>query len=173
VPWEDEEGDDTFLPPLPQEDRLWRHPAEVAAAERARSPITTTTTMRTPWRQALVLAAIGVTNTMLIQVRARQREFAVLRTVGMDRWQVLRMLLLEGLLIGTVSALLALIIGSLLAVVSVVFLDRFTLFEYHFSFSWRDTFWISALALVTCCISAIYPALGATKVSAAESLHYE
>ena len=121
----------------------------------------------------IVLAAIGVTNTMLIQVKARQREFSVLRTVGMGRWQVLRMLLLEGLLIGLVSAILALIIGSLLAMVSITFLDRFTLFEYHFVFSWHETFWISLLALFTCSISAIYPALGAMRISAAESLHYE
>ncbi|CAN0496757.1 unnamed protein product, partial [Discosporangium mesarthrocarpum] len=39
----------------------------------------------------VVLAGIGVANTMLIQVRARDREFAVLKSIGISRGQVARM----------------------------------------------------------------------------------
>ncbi|MGD2063056.1 MAG: ABC transporter permease [Nitrospirota bacterium] len=121
----------------------------------------------------VILASIGVTNTMLIQVRSRQRELAVLRTVGIGRWQVFRMLLLEGGIIGIVGAGLALVVGNLLGAISVSFLDRFTLFDYHFDFSATDTLWITALALATCASAAIYPAVSATRIPAAESLHYE
>ena len=38
----------------------------------------------------LVLAAIGVANSILIQVLARSREFAVLRTLGVSRRQTMR-----------------------------------------------------------------------------------
>lgn len=68
MPWEDDEGQDAFRPPLPQEDRLWRHPAEVAAEQRAlASPsATVVTTLRTPLRQALGLAAIGAAGGALV-----------------------------------------------------------------------------------------------------------
>lgn len=123
----------------------------------------------------IALAAIGVTNTVLIQVHFRHREFPVLRTVGTDRWQVLKMLILEGAIIGLVSVLLALPVGNLLGAVSVSLLDRFTLFDYGFSFALGDTLWITALALLilTCSAAALYPGLSATRVSSAESLHYQ
>ena len=121
----------------------------------------------------IVLAAVGVTNTLLIQVRTRQREFSVLRTIGMDRLQVLRMLVLEGVMIAIVSALLAFVVGNLLGAISVAFLDRFSLFHYQLDFSLRDTLWITLLALATCSAAAVYPALSATRTSSAESLHYE
>lgn len=121
----------------------------------------------------VLLAAIGVANTLLIQVHARGREFSVLRTVGMDRWQVTRMLLAEGLIVGLVGALLAAVVGHALGAISVSFLDHFTLFEYAFRVSLRDTAIFAALCVLTCCAAAIYPAMVATRTSSAESLHYE
>jgi putative ABC transport system permease protein len=121
----------------------------------------------------ILLAAVGVTNTLLIQVHARSREFSVLTTVGISRPQLSKLLLLEGGLIGLLSALLALLLGHGLGMVSVSFLDRFTLFEYAFSFSVRDSLAIYVLTVVTCCVAAAYPARVATRPSTAESLHYE
>jgi putative ABC transport system permease protein len=121
----------------------------------------------------IVLAAVGVTNTLLIQVHARGREFSVLRTVGISRLQISKLLLIEGGLIGLLSAVLALGLGHALGMISVAFLDRFTLFEYAFSFSIRGSLAIFALTVATCCIAAIYPASVATRPSTAESLHYE
>lgn len=121
----------------------------------------------------VLLAAIGVANTLLIQVHGRGREFSVLRTIGMDRWQITKLLLAEGLIIGFVGALLAAIIGNALGAISVSFLDHFTLFEYAFRLSLRDTALFSALCIVACSVAAIYPAFVAARTSSAESLHYE
>jgi putative ABC transport system permease protein len=121
----------------------------------------------------IILAAVGVTNTLLIQVHARSREFSVLTTVGISRGQLSKLLLFEGGIIGLLSAMLALILGHALGLISVTFLDRFTLFEYAFAFSIRDSLAIYAFTVVTCCIAAIYPASVATRPATAESLHYE
>jgi putative ABC transport system permease protein len=120
-----------------------------------------------------VLAAVGVTNNILIQVHARKREFSVLRTVGVSRDQTTRVLLVEGAIIGLVSAMLALVLGHTLGAISVAFLDRFTLFEYVFVFSLQTGVLVSFLAVATCCLAAVYPALLANRISSAESLHYE
>ncbi len=121
----------------------------------------------------IVLAAVGVANTILIQVHARGREFSVLRSLGVSRSQVMRILLVEGGLIGMVTALLSLLLGNAMGAVSVSFLDRFTLFDYQFVFSPTGSALISALAITVCCLAALYPAYLAYKVSSAESLHYE
>lgn len=121
----------------------------------------------------VVLAAIGVTNAILIQVHAREREFAVLRTLGISRTQTARLLLVEGAVIGLASAFLALILGNALGAVSIGFLDRFTLFDYRFVFSAGQSLGIGLLAVLTCTLAAVYPTLVATRISSAESLHYE
>lgn len=121
----------------------------------------------------IVLAAVGVTNSILIQVHTRGREFSVLRTLGVSRLQTMRLLLVEGGINGLVAALLALFLGNAMGAISVSFLDRFTLFEYEFVFSVRDSLWISLLAVVTCSVAALYPAFVANRISSAESLHYE
>ena len=121
----------------------------------------------------VLLAAIGVANTLLIQVHSRGREFSVLRTVGMGRLQITKMLLAEGAIIGLVGALLAAVVGNALGAVSVSFLDHFTLFDYQIRLSWQATLVFSLVCFGTCLIAAIYPAFVAIRMSSAESLHYE
>jgi putative ABC transport system permease protein len=121
----------------------------------------------------VVLATIGVANTLLIQVHGREREFSVFRTIGMDRLQIIKMLVAEGLIVGFVGAFLAAIIGNILGAVSVSFLDHFTLFDYRFLVSLQATGLISLICIGTCLVAAIYPAIVAVRTSSAESLHYE
>ena len=121
----------------------------------------------------VILAFIGIVNTLLIQVHARGKELSILKTLGVNRVQMLRLLLVEGLIIGLVGALLAVFLGTALGMVSVSFLDHFTLFQYEYVWSTKATLLISCFAIFTCCVSAIYPAIVATKITTAESLHYE
>lgn len=121
----------------------------------------------------VILAAIGVANSILIQVHAREREFAVLRTLGISKAQTVRLLLVEGVVVGLVSAALAIVLGNTVGAISVAFLDRFTLFEYRFVFSFSASVMITLLTLLTCTLAAVYPALVANRISSAESLHYE
>ena len=121
----------------------------------------------------LILAVVGVANTMFIQVQARKREFSVLRTLGCSRGQIVRMLLLEGVIIGLVSALLATVLGNVLGAVSIAFLDRFTLFDYQLILSAKVSLIIAAMAVAACTVAAILPARAAHRISSAESLHYE
>lgn len=121
----------------------------------------------------VLLAAVGVANGLLIQVMGRRREISVLVSLGVSRAQSIRLLLVEGVLLGLVCALVAAVLGNVLGAISIAFLDRFTLFDYAFWFSWPATFAISVLTLATCCLAALYPALVAARVAPSESLHYE
>ena len=76
-------------------------------------------------------------------------------------------------MIGCVSAFLAILLGNLIGLVSVGFLDRFTLFEYGFELNWLSIALVACLCIATCIAASLYPAMGAAKVAGAEALHYE
>jgi putative ABC transport system permease protein len=64
---------------------------------------------------ALFVGAFVIFNTLSITVAQRAREFATLRTLGASRRQVLRSVLLEGAVLGTLASLAGLAFGVLLA----------------------------------------------------------
>lgn len=62
---------------------------------------------------AVVIALVGVANTLSLSVIERTRENAVLRALGLTRGQLRRMLALEGALVAGVGGLLGVLLGSL------------------------------------------------------------
>ena len=64
---------------------------------------------------SLVVGAFIIFNTFSITVAQRTREFGLLRTLGASRSQIMRSVLYEGFLLGTVGAVLGLLGGLLLA----------------------------------------------------------
>ena len=60
---------------------------------------------------ALVVGAFIIFNTFSITVAQRAREFALLRTLGASRGQILRSVVYEGLLLGVIGAGLGLLAG--------------------------------------------------------------
>jgi putative ABC transport system permease protein len=60
---------------------------------------------------ALFVGAFVIFNTLSITVAQRTREFATLRTLGASRKQVLRSVVLEGLMIGLLASLVGLVLG--------------------------------------------------------------
>ena len=59
----------------------------------------------------LVVTSLGVINTVMASVRARRWEFGVLRSQGLGRSGLIRMILAEGFLIGLITCLLSLGFG--------------------------------------------------------------
>jgi putative ABC transport system permease protein len=64
---------------------------------------------------ALFVGAFVIFNTLSITVAQRAREFATLRTLGASRRQVLRSVLLEGLVLGVLASVTGLFLGLGLA----------------------------------------------------------
>ncbi len=60
---------------------------------------------------AMAVASLGVVNTLLASVRSRRWELGILRAVGATRWQVVRWIVAESLLLGIVGCLLGLVAG--------------------------------------------------------------
>lgn len=60
---------------------------------------------------AMALAALGVTNTLMAGIRTRRWQFGILRSIGITRRQLLRLVLAEALLMGLVATALGLLCG--------------------------------------------------------------
>src|SRR5258706_4261939 len=75
---------------------------------------------------AMAVAALGVTNTVMASVRSRQWQFGILRSIGVTRSQLVRLVLAEALLLGLVACALGLGMG-LLAAIDAMGLTRYTI----------------------------------------------
>ena len=66
---------------------------------------------------AVVVAALGVVNTLTMDVVERVREIGILRATGMTRRQIARMIVVEAGILGLVGAVLGIVTGLLVAAV--------------------------------------------------------
>jgi putative ABC transport system permease protein len=115
---------------------------------------------------ALFVGAFVILNTLSITVAQRTREFATLRTLGASRRQVLRSVLLEGLVLGLFASVIGLFLGlglavgmdAVLAALGVELPDAGTVFAAR-------TVIVSLLVGTTItALASVVPALRATRV---------
>jgi putative ABC transport system permease protein len=66
---------------------------------------------------AVIIAMIGIANTLALSVFERTREIGLLRAVGMNRGQIRRMIRWESIIVAVIGALLGVVIGLFLGVV--------------------------------------------------------
>ncbi|MGH9166024.1 MAG: FtsX-like permease family protein, partial [Acidimicrobiales bacterium] len=64
---------------------------------------------------AIVIALLGIVNTLALSVFERTRELGLLRAVGTSRRQVRAMVRIEGAIIATLGAVLGLVVGLVVA----------------------------------------------------------
>jgi len=81
-------------------------------AEEARGPIDTMLTLIYGLLAlALVIAVLGIVNTLALSVIERTREIGLLRAIGLSRRQMRRMIRLESMVISFLGALLGVVLG--------------------------------------------------------------
>ena len=65
---------------------------------------------------AMAVASLGVANTVMASVRSRQWQFGILRSIGLTRGALLRLVLAESLLIGLIGTALGLTAGTMMSI---------------------------------------------------------
>jgi putative ABC transport system permease protein len=129
---------------------------------------------------ALVVAAIGITNTMLMSVLERVREIGIFKAVGARDGQVLALFLMEGALIGLVGGLLGLAAAWGISYPADAWLSgqvkqrlSIELDGSLFAFPW----WLIAggplFAVVVTTLAALYPARRAVRIDPVGALRHE
>jgi putative ABC transport system permease protein len=121
-----------------------------------------------------LVGGLGLMGTMSINVIERTREIGVMRAVGASNAAIQRIVIVEGLLIGWISALQ----GSLIAIPISQFLSKMVgeqLFQISLSFRFSTEGLILWLVVVTLlsAISSFLPAFQASRLTVRDVLAYE
>lgn len=119
----------------------------------------------------LMIACANLANLMLARASAREREFAVRMALGASRGRLIRQLLSESLLIAAMGAALGALLAGNLSAALVSFLStgrsRWIL---DLAGDWRVFAFTAALAVLTCILFGLTPALKATRSGPGEAL---
>ena len=113
----------------------------------------------------LVVAALGVINTMLMNVLERTRELGGLRSLGMSRSQVRRMILAEATTIGFMGAIFGVGFGAVLSDVFIIGLRSIGGFVLTSQLPIVPMIYSFFLAYLVALLAAWYPAVRASRVN--------
>lgn len=126
-----------------------------------------------------LVAALNIFITLVMMVMEKQRDIAILLSMGTRKEQVRRIFIYQGLLIGAVGSTVGLLLGYGLSYLA----DHYRLIELSeeiysiayvpFQPSLWDAAWIVGFALLVSLGATLYPARSATRIAPAEALRYE
>jgi putative ABC transport system permease protein len=116
---------------------------------------------------ALFVGSFVIANTLSITIAQRTRELATLRTLGATRRQVLRSVLIEAFVIGTLASIVGLFLGLLLAkgLNSLLVSFGINLPQTSTVFKTRTIIVALAVGIIITMIAALRPAMRATRVA--------
>ena len=125
------------------------------------------------------VAALNILISLTMMVMEKNRDIAVLMSMGTRKGQVRKIFIAQGALIGIVGTGLGLVLGYALSWAG----GHYHLFSLspevysidHVPFAprIRDGVWIAAMAIATSLVATIYPSWSAAKILPAEALRYE
>ena len=126
----------------------------------------------------ILVASFGIITTLIMLVISKKREISVLRSLGVKRSTVSGIFMLDGFIVG----LFGTFIGSLLAVIGCIFLQKieFPLSKEVYFFSYMpvemsvSTFLsVMGASLIISIIATLYPSIKASGITPIEGLRYE
>lgn len=122
----------------------------------------------------LTIASLGIIITLLASVMERTREIGILRSIGMLKKQVSRVVVLESMLLGFVGGALGCIAGVILGWMT---LEGFYRADYggsaEFFIPYASVAWALVMSALLSALAGIYPARRAAKTNITEALSYE
>ncbi|HTP07147.1 MAG TPA: FtsX-like permease family protein [Anaerolineae bacterium] len=121
----------------------------------------------------VIVAALGVINTMMMNVLERRREIGALRSIGMTRRQIIRMILAEAGALGAIGAVFGIAFGILLSRVFVEGMKIMTGYRLEFSLPLTSLLLGLAIALIVSQAAALYPAWKGSRVNIVEAIKHE
>ncbi len=120
---------------------------------------------------AVVIALIGIANTIALSVFERTRELGLVRAVGMNRTQLRQMIRWEAVVIAVFGAVIGMAVGVLFGFAIVSLLPDSVINTWAFPFS---EFLVILAAAVVCGIGAAYlPARRAAQLDVLEAIAHE
>ena len=133
------------------------------------------------------VAAFNIVSTLVMVVKDKQTDIAILRTIGARPMSILKIFIVQGSIVGIAGTLVGAGLGILLAqnlesiigffesAFGIKFLaaDVYFISDLPSELQYRDVVIVSAIALALALISTIYPAWVAARTAPAEALRYD
>lgn len=135
----------------------------------------------------IAVAAFNIVSTLVMVVKDKQSDIAILRTIGASPMSILKIFVTQGSIVGIAGTLAGVVFGILLAlnlesiigffesVFGIKFLaaDVYFISDLPADLKYGDVALVAAIALALALLSTIYPAWVAAKTAPAEALRYD
>lgn len=135
----------------------------------------------------VAVAAFNIVSTLVMVVKDKRSDIAILRTIGAAPRSVLSIFVTQGVAIGVIGTLSGVLLGVLIsynleslihgleALLGLSFLDKKVYFitDLPALVEWSDVLQISLTAFGLCCLSTLYPSWRAARTQPAQSLRHE
>jgi len=135
----------------------------------------------------VAVAAFNIVSTLVMVVKDKQSDIAILRTIGATPSAILRIFMTQGTVIGTVGTLAGLLLGvlvtlnleSIVASMESAFGIKFLAADVYFisdlpaDLRWVDVTMVCSIAFLLALLSTLYPAWRAARTLPAEALRYD
>jgi len=120
---------------------------------------------------ALLIACANLANLMLARASTREREMAIRLAIGADRGRLIRQLLAESLLLAVTGAAAGAVLASFLSRYLVSFLTtKDSPLFVDLGADWRVFGFMAGLAILTCVLFGLTPALRASRAVPASAM---
>jgi len=133
------------------------------------------------------VAAFNIVSTLIMVVMEKNRDIAILKSMGATAWGIMKIFIIDGLIIGAVGTILGAIAGLLVAInmetisgyvervlgLEVFPRDVYYLERFPSELNPFDVVIIVIVAVMLCFLAALYPSWKASKLDPAEALRYE
>ena len=127
----------------------------------------------------VMVAALNIIASLVLLVMEKNRDIAILKTMGSSAASIRRIFMLQGLIIGLVGTG----VGAIAGIAITEILDRYRLIHVPidvyqisyvpFTLLPRDVIVVIASAIVICFLATIYPSRQAAKLDPAQALRYQ
>jgi lipoprotein-releasing system permease protein len=135
----------------------------------------------------VAVAAFNIVSTLVMVVKDKQSDIAILRTLGATPRSILTIFMTQGTTIGLIGTIAGVALGvvisvnletlihALEALLGTQFLDAKVYFmsDLPAAVQWADVLKISATAFGLCCLSTLYPSWRAARTQPAQALRHD
>jgi len=122
---------------------------------------------------AVLVGAIGITNTMYTSVRDRTKEIGIMKAVGAKNTDVTKVFLIESGIIGLIGGIGGVVLGIGLAKLVELYLHINPIVPLEVIISPLLIFLVLAFSFLIGCASGFFPARRAAKLSPVDALRYD
>jgi ABC-type antimicrobial peptide transport system permease subunit len=128
---------------------------------------------------ALLVASIGIANTMIMAVYERTREIGIMKAVGAAPGQIRTLFVVEASLIGLLGGIIGTILGWLLGkllnwlILVILRWQQMDVRGTFFVVSWWLVVGALAFAALVGLLAGLYPAARAARLAPLDALRYE